>query len=58
MTIRGQVRDHSALSRFVRRLFEQPEIEDIRIFNTALSGDREFVNFNLAVTVNSNGASS
>ena len=58
MTIRGQVRDHSALSGFVRRLFAQPEIEDIRILNTAMSGDREFVNFNLAVTVNSNGASS
>ena len=58
MTIRGQVRDHSALSRFVRRLFEQPEIEDIRILNTSLTGNREFVNFNLAVTVNTHGASS
>lgn len=58
MTIRGEVRDHSALSRFVRRLFEQPEIEDIRILNTSLSGNREFVNFNLAVTVNAGGASS
>lgn len=58
MTIRGQARDHSALSRFVRRLFEQPEIQDIRILNTSLAANREFVNFNLAVTVNSNGASS
>jgi len=58
MTIRGQARDHSALSRFVRRLFEQPEIQDIRILNTSLAANREFVNFNLAVTVNSNGPSS
>ena len=58
MTIRGQARDHSALSRFVRRLFEQPEIQDIRILNTSLADNREFVDFNLAVTVNSNGASS
>ena len=58
MTIRGQARDHSALSRFVRRLFEQPEIQDIRILNTSLAANREFVNFNLAVTVNRNGPSS
>lgn len=58
MKIRGQARDHSTLSRFVRRLFEQPEIQDIRILNTSLATNREFVNFNLIVTVNSNGASS
>ena len=58
LVIRGQARDHSALSRFVRRLFEQPEIQDIRILNTSLADNREFVDFNLAVTVNSNGASS
>ena len=58
MTIRGQARDHSALSRFVRRLFEQPEIQDIRILNTSLAANREFVDFNLSVTVNSRGASS
>jgi len=57
MTIRGQGRDHSALSRFVRRLFEQPEIQDVRILNTSLAGNREFVNFNLAVTVSSEGTS-
>lgn len=55
MTIRGQARDHSALSRFVRRLYEQPEIQDIRILNTSLASNREFVDFNLAVTVNANG---
>ena len=58
MTIRGQARDHSALSRFVRQLFEQPEIQDVRILNTSLVANREFVDFNLAVTVNSRGASS
>lgn len=55
MTIRGQARDHSALSRFVRRLYEQPEIQDIRILNTSLASNREFVDFNLAVTVNTSG---
>ena len=34
MTIHGQARDHSALSGFVRRLFEQKEIDDVRILNT------------------------
>jgi hypothetical protein len=58
MKIRGQARDHSTLSRFVRRLFEQPEIQDVRILNTSLASNREFVNFNLIVTVNSHGASS
>ena len=58
MKIRGQARDHSSLSRFVRRLFEQPEIQDIRILNTSLASNRQFVDFNLIVTVNSNGASS
>lgn len=58
MTIRGQARDHSALSRFVRQLFEQPEIQDVRILNTSLATNREFVDFNLAVTVNSKRTSS
>lgn len=58
MTIRGQARDHSALSRFVRQLFAQPDIQDVRILNTSLAANREFVDFNLAVTVNSKGTRS
>lgn len=58
MTIKGQAKDHSALSRFVRRLFEQPEIADIKILNTNLGGNKKFVDFNLAVTVNSSGVRS
>jgi cell division protein FtsB len=54
MAIRGQARDHSALSGFVRRLFVQPEIDDIRIRRTSLAhGDRaDTVDFELAVVLN------
>jgi hypothetical protein len=58
MTIKGQAKDHSALSRFVRRLYNQPEIHNIKILNTTTPANRKVVNFNLAVTVNSSGASS
>ena len=53
MTIRGQARDHSALSGFVRRLFTQPEIDDVRILRTTLSNSRETntVDFELAVVL-------
>jgi Tfp pilus assembly protein PilN len=53
MTIRGQARDHSALSGFVRRLFTQPEIDDVRILRTALSNSRQTstVDFELAVVL-------
>jgi len=54
MTIRGQARDHSALSSFVRRLIAQPEIDDIRIGRTSLSrGDQSnTVSFDLEVVLN------
>ena len=54
MTIRGQARDHSALSGFVQRLFAQPEIDDVRIRRTSLiSDDRaEAVDFELAIVLN------
>ena len=54
MEIRGQALDHSALSGFVRRLFVQPEIDDIRIRRTSLvrSNDVDTVNFELAVVLN------
>ena len=56
MTIRGQARDHSALSGFVRRLFAQPEIDDVRIRRTALNSGPQasIVDFELAVVLNTN----
>lgn len=55
MKIRGQAKDHSALSGFVRRLYQQPEIQEVRILNTSVASGSRFVDFNLAITVNSNG---
>ncbi len=55
MTIHGEARDHAALSRFVRRLVDQPEIQDARVIRTAArtqSGTR-VVSFEMAVIVNS-----
>ncbi|MEZ5542658.1 MAG: PilN domain-containing protein [Pseudomonadota bacterium] len=57
MKIRGQAKDHAALSGFVRRLYQQPEIADVRILNTTVASGSRFVDFNLAVTVNSHGTS-
>ncbi len=53
MTIRGQASDHSALSRFVRRLFEQKEIDDVRIrrTNVSRSNGNDVVDFDLAVVL-------
>ena len=53
MTIKGQALDHSALSRFVRQLYEQPEVQDVRILNTSLVKTDSVVNFDMIVTVNS-----
>ena len=54
MAIRGEARDHSALSSFVRRLFVQPEIDDIRIRRTSLIRGNlaDTVDFELAVVLN------
>jgi len=53
MTIRGQALDYSALSGFVSRLLERPEIEDVRVLRSTLKKQRDsrLVEFNLAVTV-------
>ena len=51
MTIKGQAKDHSALSRFVRRLSNQPEIHEIKILNTATAAHMNAVDFNIAITV-------
>lgn len=56
MKIRGKAKDHSALSGFVRRLYQQPEIQDVRILNTSVATGSHYVDFNLAVTVDSHGA--
>jgi len=55
MSIKGQANDHAALSRFVRRLINQPEIQDIRILRTGLKdrGNSAIVDFEMAVVVNS-----
>lgn len=54
MTIRGQSRDHSALSAFVRALFAQPEIEDVHVGRTSLkrSSAIDVVDFDLAIVMN------
>ena len=53
MTLRGQARDHSALSGFVRRLYRQRAIQDVRILDTSRQAQDKVVDFRLAVTVNS-----
>ena len=53
MTVKGQANDHSALSRFVRQLYEQPEVQDVRILNTSLVKTASVVDFDMVVTVNS-----
>lgn len=54
MTIRGQSRDHSALSAFVKGLFAQPEIEDVHLGRTTRSQNEAsaVVDFDLAVVMN------
>jgi hypothetical protein len=56
MEIKGQARDHAALSEFVRRLLDQSQIGDVRVLNTRQRkyGQATVVDFELAVVVNSN----
>jgi cell division protein FtsB len=60
MTIRGQAQDHDALSRFVKGLFAQPAVVDVRVQKTAMrryqNGD--LVDFDLAIVLNSEARSS
>lgn len=53
MTVKGQARDHSALSSFVRQLLEQAEIEDVRVLKTSLRRymTMSVVDFEVAVVV-------
>ncbi len=55
MEVNGGARDHEALSSFVRRLMQQPQIGDVRILNTQQHAyaDKTVVEFKLVITVNS-----
>ena len=60
MTIQEQALDHSAMSRFVLNLTQQPEIENARIVNTRLNqGNRvKLVDFSLDIVVSARQGSS
>lgn len=59
MKINGQASDHAALSRFVRRLFEQPEVQDVKLNRTQIRryANLSVVDFDLAVVLFSDPAS-
>jgi len=60
MEVSGQATDHQALSSFVRRVLQQPQIGDVRILNTQQQAiaDQTVVDFRLVITVNSGFANS
>jgi len=55
MEVSGQATDHEALSSFVRRVLQQPQIGDVRILNTQqqASADKTVIDFKLVIMVNS-----
>ncbi|MDJ0939559.1 MAG: PilN domain-containing protein [Woeseiaceae bacterium] len=55
MSVAGQARDHQALSRFVRNLFEQPDIKDVSVQRTSQAriGRSRVVDFDLTIVLNS-----
>ena len=55
MEVSGQATDHEALSSFVRRVLQQPQIGDVRILNTRqqVNMDKTVVDFKLVIMVNS-----
>lgn len=55
MTIHGQAKDHQALSRFVRKLFEQQDIKDVNVQRTSQTGyaNGRVIEFDLTVVLNS-----
>lgn len=55
MTIHGQARDHQALSKFVRALFEQPDIKDVNVQKTSQVdyANGRAVNFDMTIVLNS-----
>ena len=60
MEVSGQATDHEALSSFVRRILQQPQIGDVRILNTRqqVIMDKAVVDFKLVIMVNSGYANS
>lgn len=55
MMLEGRALDHQALSTFVRALFEQPDIKDVSVRETALTNyaDGRVVSFDLTIILNS-----
>ena len=55
MTIRGQAKDHQALSTFVRALFDQREIKDVKLQKTSATsyGNGRVVEFDMTISLNS-----
>ena len=55
MTIHGQAKDHQALSKFVRALFEQQDIKDVNVQKTSQIdyANGRAVDFNMTVVLNS-----
>ncbi len=55
MNVRGEARDHAALSTFVQRLFAHPTVDDVRVQRS--ERDDVGVRFHLAVVVRTRGVS-
>ena len=55
MTIHGQAKDHQALSKFVRALFEQSDIKDVNVQRTSQTdyANGRVVDFDLTIVLNS-----
>ncbi len=55
MDIKGQARDHSTLSTFVQKLFDQPQIQDVRVVNTARRSyeNTNIIDFDMRIVVRS-----
>ncbi len=55
MTIHGQAKDHQALSKFVRALFEQQDIKDVNVQKTSQTdyANGRAVDFDMTVVLNS-----
>lgn len=55
MTIHGQARDHQALSKFVRALFEQQDIKDVNVQKTSQVNyaNGHAVDFDMTIVLNS-----
>lgn len=55
MTVSGQARDHQALSKFVRALFEQDNVKDVSVQKTAQASyaSGRVVDFDITIVLNS-----